>query len=137
MRRDGLLLEDIVAAADAVAEFIASYTAETLASNPRWDRRRRAEPAGGIGRASGKRVRMEEGDRRRRLIGWLEVIFADLQQLLLNDHLFWEFQGIVERNDEFLNASGLFTQFIASAYVQSATTGIRRQVKHTQTAFRQ
>jgi uncharacterized protein with HEPN domain len=33
MRRDGLLLEDIVAAADAVAEFIAGYTAETLASN--------------------------------------------------------------------------------------------------------
>lgn len=33
MRRDGLLLEDIVAAADAVAEFIAGHTAETLASN--------------------------------------------------------------------------------------------------------
>ena len=33
MRRDGLLLEDIVAAADAVAEFIAGYTVETLASN--------------------------------------------------------------------------------------------------------
>jgi uncharacterized protein with HEPN domain len=34
MRRDGLLVEDIVAAADAIAEFIAGYTAETLASNP-------------------------------------------------------------------------------------------------------
>jgi uncharacterized protein with HEPN domain len=33
MRRDGLLLEDLVAAADAVAEFIAGYTVETLASN--------------------------------------------------------------------------------------------------------
>ena len=37
MRRDALLLEDIVAAADAVAEFTAGYTAETLANNPRWD----------------------------------------------------------------------------------------------------
>ena len=34
MRRDALLLEDIVAAADAVAEFIMGYTEETLASNP-------------------------------------------------------------------------------------------------------
>jgi uncharacterized protein with HEPN domain len=33
MRRDELLLEDIVAAADAVAEFMAGYTAETLAGN--------------------------------------------------------------------------------------------------------
>lgn len=33
MRRDGLLLEDILAASDAVAEFIAGYTAETFASN--------------------------------------------------------------------------------------------------------
>jgi uncharacterized protein with HEPN domain len=33
MRRDRLLLEDIVAAADAIAEFIARHTAETLAGN--------------------------------------------------------------------------------------------------------
>ena len=33
MRRDRLLLEDIVAAADAIAEFVAGYTVETLASN--------------------------------------------------------------------------------------------------------
>jgi hypothetical protein len=72
---------------------------------------------------------MVEVDRRTRLIGWLEVIFADVQQLLLNDHIFWELQEIVERNDEFLRASGLFTRFIASAYAQSAAIGIRRQIK--------
>jgi hypothetical protein len=33
MRRDGLLLADIVAAADAVAEFTAGHTPETLAGN--------------------------------------------------------------------------------------------------------
>ena len=33
MRRDRLLIEDIVTAADAVAEFITGHTAETLASN--------------------------------------------------------------------------------------------------------
>jgi hypothetical protein len=72
---------------------------------------------------------MTEAERRGRLTNWLEIIFADLQQLLLNDHLFWEFQRIVDRNDEFLNASGLFTQFIAQAYAQSAAVGIRRHAK--------
>ena len=33
MRRDRLLIEDIVTAADCVAEFITGYTAETLARN--------------------------------------------------------------------------------------------------------
>jgi len=49
--------------------------------------------------------------------------------LLLNDHVFWEFQKVVERNDQFLKASGLFTQFIAQAHAQSAAVGIRRHAK--------
>jgi hypothetical protein len=72
---------------------------------------------------------MTDADRRKRLINWLETIYADLQRLLLNDHLFWEFQEIVEQNDEFLKASGLFTQFIAAAYTQSAAVGVRRHAK--------
>jgi len=50
MRPDGLLLEDIVAAADAIAEFIAGYTAETLASIPLV--RGVERPAGRIARRS-------------------------------------------------------------------------------------
>jgi len=50
MRPGGLLLEDIVAAADAIAEFIAGYTAETLASIPLV--RGVERPAGRIARRS-------------------------------------------------------------------------------------
>jgi hypothetical protein len=70
-----------------------------------------------------------EDERRNRLIDWLETVYTDVQQLLLNDHLFWEFQRVVDQNDEFLNASGLFTQFIADAYAQSAAVGVRRHAK--------
>jgi hypothetical protein len=72
---------------------------------------------------------MTEAERRSRLIDWLDAVYADVQQLLLNDHLFWEFQKVVEQNDKFLSASGLFTQFIANAHAQSTAVGVRRQVK--------
>ena len=75
---------------------------------------------------------MTEADRRARLINWLEIIYADVQHLLINDHLFWEFQKIVEGNNAFLEASGLFTQFIAAAYTESAAVGVRRQAKSHQ-----
>ena len=72
---------------------------------------------------------MTDAERLIRLIKWLETIYADVQQLLLDDHLFWEFQKIVEHNDEFLKASGLFTRFIATGYIRSAAIGVRRQAK--------
>jgi hypothetical protein len=70
-----------------------------------------------------------EAERRNRLINWLEIVYSDVQQLLLNDYLFWEFQRVVDHNDEFLGASGLFTQFIAQAYAQSGAVGVRRHAK--------
>jgi hypothetical protein len=70
-----------------------------------------------------------EIERRERLIEWLEIVFADVQHLLLNDHVFWEFQKVVGQNDQFLSASGLFTQFVAEAYAQSAAVGVRRHAK--------
>ena len=72
---------------------------------------------------------MTETERRDRLIGWLDVVYVDVQHLLLNDHVFWEFQNVVKQNDQFLSASGLFTQFIAEAYAHSAAVGIRRHAK--------
>jgi hypothetical protein len=33
---------------------------------------------------------MDERARRSRLIQWLEIIYADVQDLLLDDHIFWE-----------------------------------------------
>jgi hypothetical protein len=67
--------------------------------------------------------------RRNRLIKHLERIAAEVQQLLIGDHLFWELQKIVRENDMFRNASGLFTRWIAEGYAQSAVLGVRRQSK--------
>lgn len=72
---------------------------------------------------------MNEKERRDRLIQWLEIIFQDVQDLLLDDHIFWELQKVVEANPEFTEASGLFTQWIASSFVQATAVGVRRQAK--------
>jgi hypothetical protein len=72
---------------------------------------------------------MTEAERRERVIKWLEQIFADVQRLLINDHIFWKLQEVVSANDEFLKASGLFTQWIAEGYSKSALISLRRQAK--------
>lgn len=72
---------------------------------------------------------MTEAERRARLIQWLEVIFKDVQDLLLDDHIFWEFQKIVAANPKFAESPGLFTQWMASAFIQATATGVRRQAK--------
>ena len=72
---------------------------------------------------------MDETERRARLIQWLEVIFSDVQDLLLDDHVFWELQDIVRNNPQFVQASGLFTQWMASAFIQAAAVSVRRQAK--------
>ena len=72
---------------------------------------------------------MEESTRRARLIEWLQVIVQEVQDLLLDDHVFWELQDIVCSNPRFSTASGLFTQWMASAFVQATAVGVRRQAK--------
>lgn len=72
---------------------------------------------------------MDETERRARLIQRLEVIFSDVQDLLLDDHIFWELQDIVRNNPKFPEASGLFTQWMASAFVQATAVGVRRQAR--------
>lgn len=72
---------------------------------------------------------MNEKERRDRLVQWLETIFQDVQDLLLDDHIFWELQKVVDGNAQFKEASGLFTQWMASSFVQATAVGVRRQAK--------
>ena len=62
---------------------------------------------------------MNEAERRHRLLQWLEIIYKDVQDLLLDDYLIWELQDIVAKNAEFRKAHGLFTQWMASSYMLS------------------
>lgn len=72
---------------------------------------------------------MDETERRTRLIQWLEIIFDDVQDLLIDDHIFWELQEVVQKNPRFKESSGLFTQWMASAFVQATAVGVRRHAK--------
>lgn len=72
---------------------------------------------------------MDTVQRRNRLIGWLETIRADVQDLLLDQHLFWELQAVIDANPRFAQEPGLFNQWMASSFVQATAVGVRRQAK--------
>jgi hypothetical protein len=72
---------------------------------------------------------MDIGERRVRLIGWLEVARKEVENLLLRHHIFEELQSIVRSNNRFASASGLFNEWVALSYAQSATVGVRRHLK--------
>src|SRR5262245_17028300 len=72
---------------------------------------------------------MTEVERRARLITWLSSIYEDVQDLLVDDHIFWALQNVVVANPAFKNSSGLFTQWMASSFVQATAAGVRRQAK--------
>jgi len=72
---------------------------------------------------------MDEKERRRRLEDWLEVVKSDVQDLLLDEYLFWQLQEVINTNPSFAKASGLFTQWMASSFIQATAVGVRRQAK--------
>jgi hypothetical protein len=67
--------------------------------------------------------------RRERLIEWEKTIYKEVQQILVNEHIFWEFGKVVDDNPEFKSSSNLFTNWIANGYVPSAVIAVRRQLK--------
>ena len=72
---------------------------------------------------------MNEIERRERLIQWIEIIFAEIEDLFVDNHIFWRLQDVVRDNPQFRECSGLFTQWIASNFAEAAAVGIRRQAK--------
>ena len=72
---------------------------------------------------------MDTDQRRTRLVEWLETVFSDVQRLLLDQHLFWELQAIIDANPKFADHPGLFNQWMASSFIQAAAVGVRRQAK--------
>jgi hypothetical protein len=72
---------------------------------------------------------MNEAERRQRLITWLEVIFRDVEDLLLDDSIFWRLQQLISANPRFKQTPGLFSQWMASSFIQATAVGVRRQAK--------
>jgi hypothetical protein len=80
-------------------------------------------------------TRMDDKERRDRLVEWLEAVFKDVQDLLLDDYIFWALQKVIGANPRFTEASGLFTQWMALSFVQATAVGVRRQAKINDDSF--
>lgn len=70
---------------------------------------------------------MTEEERRKRLIDWLDVIYKDVQDVLVDDHVFWEVQAIFKTNLRLSNTPSIFNRWMATGFIQSAALGVRRQ----------
>jgi len=68
--------------------------------------------------------------RRTRLLEWLAVIDQSLADLVIDEHIFRELQGVIRANPRFKTVPGTLTQWIARSFVNSAAVGVRRQVKN-------
>jgi hypothetical protein len=66
-------------------------------------------------------------ERRNRAIDWLESIYKDVQDTIVDNHVFWEIQGIVKANIRLAETPSIFKQWMASGFVQAAALGVRRQ----------
>jgi hypothetical protein len=80
-------------------------------------------------------MHMTEEERRARLIKWLEEIYREVQQQRINEFIFWELQKIVNENENFRGASGLFTRWMADGFKNSAVIAARRQIKFDKQAI--
>ncbi len=68
-------------------------------------------------------------ERRERAVQRLGTIYRDVQDLILDDHIFWELQDIVRGNRRLAEARSHFKHWTMAAHVESAAIGIRRQIK--------
>ena len=59
---------------------------------------------------------------------WLEIIKADIRELLMMKSIFWEIQQIIKNNKQIQKPS-VFYDYLARTYVDYALMGIRKQIK--------
>lgn len=52
-----------------------------------------------------------------------------MQDLIIDNHTFWEVQEIIRRNPRVSQSSGHFNHWMMAAHVESAVIGVRRQLK--------
>jgi hypothetical protein len=67
--------------------------------------------------------------RRDRAVAWLNEIYTDVQDLIIDDHIFWEVQRIIGRNPRIADLPSHYRHWMMAAHVESAVIGVRRQVK--------
>lgn len=71
---------------------------------------------------------MTEEERRNRLRGWLDVIYENVTEAVINQHIFWEVQEIIRNNPTLQNTSSAFYDWMGSTFVHSTVLAVRRQL---------
>lgn len=71
---------------------------------------------------------MTEEERRVRLKRWLESVYENATEAVVNQHIFWEVQGIIRNNLQLQNTSSAFYDWMGSTFVHSTVLAVRRQL---------
>jgi hypothetical protein len=72
---------------------------------------------------------MTDSERLERALRWLDTIFYDVQETIINHHIFGEVQGIIGQNSQLQSMQSAFFEWMGSVFVHSAALAVRRQVK--------
>jgi hypothetical protein len=70
---------------------------------------------------------MTDQERLGRALGWLDIIAAEVIELLINNHVFWEVQKVIRANQKLQHAESIFFEWMGSVFAHSAAVGVRRQ----------
>lgn len=70
---------------------------------------------------------MDVDVRRKRATDWLEAIYKDVQDIVVDNYVFWEVQEMVKANNRLAKTPTIFKQWMASGFIQSAALSVRRQ----------
>jgi hypothetical protein len=72
--------------------------------------------------------------RRARTIQWLERIFKDVQDLMVDHHIFWAVQDIIKSNEVLTRTPSHFYQWMGTNFTASAAIAVRRQADNDKQA---
>jgi hypothetical protein len=67
-------------------------------------------------------------ERRVRLKEWLDCISEGVTEAVVNQHIFWEVQGLIRSNPYLQNSSSEFFEWMASTFAHSSALAVRRQL---------
>ena len=70
---------------------------------------------------------MNEAERRQRLRQWLDTIYREVQNTMLDNSVFWEIQEMFKNNSRLADTPSIFNQWMASNFIRAAAVSVRRQ----------
>ena len=70
---------------------------------------------------------MRDQERLKRVLAWLDIIAAEVVELLINNYAFWQVQEVIRANKELQHAESVFFEWMVSVFAHSAAVGVRRQ----------